>query len=277
MALTTEQIARYRRSLLLPEIGERGQRRLARSRVLLVGAGGLGSAAALYLVATGVGRLGVADGDRVELSNLQRQVLYRTTDVGRPKAEAARRALLALNPECEVVAHPVRVEPGNARELVAGYEVVVDAVDNLAARYAVNDACVAAGKPLVEAAVRGTGGHLTVFPAGGRPCYRCLFPAPPDRRARGGREAVPEAPEEPDGPPGVLNTAAGLLGMLEATEALKLLLGTGSTLVGQLLCVDLWVNDFRLLPVAAAPGCPVCGRGRDLSGRGDGPTGPCAG
>lgn len=244
MAFAAEQVARYRRSLLLPEIGEKGQRRLAGSRVLLVGAGGLGSAAALYLAAAGVGRLGIADGDRVELSNLQRQVLYRTVDVGRPKAEAARRVLSALNPECEVVAYPLEVGAAHARELVAEYEVVVDAVDNLAARYAVNDACVEAGRPLVEAAVRGTGGYVTVFPAGGRPCYRCLFP---------------ESPARPDEPSGVLNAAAGLLGTLEAAEALKLLLGAGSTLVGQLLCVDLWINDFRLLPVAAAPGCPVCG------------------
>lgn len=259
MTLTPEQTERYRRSLLLPEIGEEGQARLAEARVLVVGAGGLGSAAALYLAASGVGRLGIADGDRVELSNLQRQVLHRTADTGRAKTESAVHTLRALNPEVEVVPHPTAVSAQNAADLVSGYDVVVDAVDNLAARYLVNDACVRARRPLIEAAVGGTGGYLTTFLPGGQPCYRCLFPerATP---ASGRPEAIADAPVDP-GTGGMLPTLPGVIGVLQATEALKVLLGSGQILAGRLLHVDLWTNEFRLVPTAAAPGCPVCGNG----------------
>lgn len=257
MSLTPEQAERYRRSLLLPEVGEEGQARLAEARALVVGAGGLGSAAALYLAASGIGRLGIVDKDRVELSNLQRQILHRTADVGRAKAGSAARALRALNPEIEVVPYPVAVSEANAAELVSGYDVVVDAVDNLAARYLVNDACVRARRPLIEAGVSGTGGYLTTFLPDGRPCYRCLFPEAPALAAGG--------PEAPAGAPvhraagGILPTVPGVVGVLQATETLKVLLGSGATLAGRLLYVDLWTNEFRLVATAAAPGCPICG------------------
>lgn len=251
MILTPEQAARYRRTILLPEVGEIGQERLARAKVLVIGAGGLGSAAAFYLAAAGVGRVGVADGDRVELSNLQRQILHRTADLGRGKAESAARALRELNPEIEVIPHPAVVDEANAAELVAGYGVVVDAVDNLGTRYLVNEACVRTGIPLVEGGVSGTSGFLTTFPSGGRPCYRCLFPIPPATAAEGDSSAS-----------GVLGTVAGAIGVLQANEALKVLLGQGETLAGRLLHADLWTNEFRLVDVAPARGCPVCGTGR---------------
>ncbi len=247
MILAPERAVRYRRTMLLPEVGEAGQERLVGARVLVIGAGGLGSAAAFYLAAAGVGRVGIADGDRVELSNLPRQILHRTADLGRAKAESAARTLRELNPEIEVSPHPDAVNETNAAGLVAAYGVVVDAVDNLRTRYLVNEACVRTGTPLVEGGVSGTSGFLTTFPAGGRPCYRCLFPTP--ATGAGGDSPAP----------GVLGTVAGVIGVLQATEALKVLLGRGETLAGKLLQVDLWMNDFRLVEVAPAPGCPVCG------------------
>ncbi|MGE5553423.1 MAG: HesA/MoeB/ThiF family protein [Betaproteobacteria bacterium] len=252
MTLTAEQVARYCRTMLLPEVGEAGQNRLMGAKALVVGAGGLGSAAAFYLAAAGVGRLGIADGDRVELSNLQRQILHRTADLGRAKAESAARTLRELNPEIEVIPYSVVVDETNAAGLVAGYDVVVGAVDNLRARYLINEACVQAGIPLVEGAVSGTSGFVTTFPAGGRPCYRCLFPTQPPSR---------EAGESPG--PGVLGPTAGTIGVLQATEALKVLLGRGVALVGRLLHVDLWTNEFRLIDLVPAPECPVCGTARE--------------
>jgi adenylyltransferase/sulfurtransferase len=193
----------------------------------------------------------------VELSNLQRQVLHRTVDAGRAKTESAARTLRALNPDITVVPYPVAVSAANAAELVSGYDVVVDAVDNLAVRYLVNDACVSAPRPLIEAGVSGTGGYLTTFLPGGRPCYRCLFPEPP------GISGEPEIAGGTAGgraTGGILGTVPGVVGVLEATEALKVLLGRGATLAGHLLFVDLWTNDFRLVETAPAPGCPVCGK-----------------
>jgi adenylyltransferase/sulfurtransferase len=248
MALTEAQEQRYRRSILLPDIGVKGQEQLGRARVAVIGAGGLGSAALLHLAAAGIGRLEVVDGDRVELSNLQRQTLYRSADVGRLKASAAAGTLRALNPELAVVARAERLGAENARALVRGMDVVVDAVDTQAVRYLVNDACLAEGVPLVEAGIGGTGGFVTTILPGRGPCLRCVFPEPEDGGAAAGSRLA-----------GVFGPAPGVLGAVEAAEALKVVLGRGDTLCGKLLLLDLWTNDFRVVETAAAPGCPGCG------------------
>ena len=246
--LSFEEVVRYSRQITLPEVGLEGQRRLKSSSVLLVGAGGLGAPAALYLAAAGVGRIGLVDFDRVEPSNLHRQVLYDAGDVGAPKLEAAGRRLEALNPEVEVVAHATRLTAENALDLVRGYDVAVDGTDAFATRYVVNDACVLAGIPDVAASISRFEGQLSVYAAAGGPCYRCIFaePPPPDQ--------VPSCAEG-----GVLGVLPGLLGVLQATEALKLLLGIGEPLVGRLLIVDALGMRFRTLQFARDPNCPVCG------------------
>jgi molybdopterin/thiamine biosynthesis adenylyltransferase/rhodanese-related sulfurtransferase len=251
-AAGTDALARYRRQINLPEVGEAGQRRLRDTRVLLIGAGGLGSPAALYLAAAGVGTLGIVDDDRVERSNLHRQVLHTDAAIGLPKAYSAKLALAARNPEIRIVPHVVRLGDNNVAELIADYDLVVDGSDNFATRYRLNDACVAAGKPLVHAAIHRFEGQVTVIdPARGGPCYRCLFPEPPPP------ELAPSCSEA-----GVLGVLPGLIGLLQASEALKLALGIGTPLTGTLLCIDTLGNEFRRLRVAARPGCPVCGEHR---------------
>lgn len=248
MNLTEKQIERYSRQLLLPGVGGAGQRRLLSARVLVAGAGGLGSPVALYLAAAGVGHLGVVDSDTVELSNLQRQVLHRTRDLGRPKADSARETLTALNPEIEVVAHSMRLSAANARELIAGYDVVVDGSDNLATRYLLSDACVLTGKPLSHGGIlRFEGQAITLVPGRG-PCYRCLFPEPPPPGA------VPSCQEA-----GVLGPTAGVIGAIQATEVLKLILGIGDILYDRLLIYDGLAMSCRLLPVARRADCAACG------------------
>lgn len=247
--LSEAQRERYSRQLVLPEVGEEGQRRLLAARVLVLGAGGLGSPAALYLAAAGVGTIGLVDGDAVELSNLQRQILYSTAEVGLAKITCAGRRLTGLNGDVKVEPHLVRLSAETARSLVDGYDLVVDAVDNFVTRYLVNEACVAARKPLVEAGVLGFEGMLTVVLPGQGPCYRCLFPDPPPV------EAVPGTRQF-----GVLGTVAGVLGVLEAAEALKLILGRGDPLVGRMLMYDGLAARFREVSLARLPGCPVCGQ-----------------
>ena len=239
---------RYQRQVLLPEVGRGGQDRLARSSVLIVGVGGLGTPAATYLVAAGVGRVGLVDFDRVEETNLHRQVLYTTDDVGESKVDVAARRLAALNPEVDVVRHPARLGADNALDLVGAYDLVLDGTDTFATRYLVNDASVLTGTPNVFASVSRFDGQASVFGAPGGPCYRCLFPAPPPAGL------VPSCAEG-----GVLGVLPGLLGTLQATEALKLLLGIGAPLVGRLLLVDALGTQFRELSVDRDPACPVCG------------------
>lgn len=243
-----DHLARYRRQINLPEVGESGQRRLAESRVLVVGAGGLGCPAALYLAAAGVGTLGLVDDDHVERSNLHRQVLHTEADVGLPKVHSAQSALRARNPDIHVVAHHRRLDGDSAAALVADYDIILDGSDNFATRYRLNDACVAAAKPLIHAAIHRFEGQVTVIdPAGGGPCYRCLFPEPPPA------ELAPSCSEA-----GVLGVLPGQLGLIEATEALKLILGIGEPLRGTLLCVDTLTNSYRSLRVAPRADCPVC-------------------
>ncbi len=245
--LDSEEKQRYARHLALPEIGPSGQLGLARSRVLVVGCGGLGSPAALYLAAAGVGTLGLLDFDRVELSNLQRQVLFATSDIGRPKAEAARDRLLALNPRLTANAHVERLTAANALALLADYDVVVDGSDRLATRYLVNDACVIAGKPLVSAAIHRFEGQAMTWLPGQGGCYRCLFP---DSE----RAPVPNCAEA-----GVLGVLPGVMGSLQATEVVKILLGRGTPLVGRLLVYDALDLRFQELRFRRRADCAVCG------------------
>lgn len=247
---------RYARQVILPEIGRAGQARLARSRVLVIGAGALGTAALYYLAAAGVGTLGIADDDTLELSNLHRQILYTNGDVGRRKAEAAAERLRAFNPDIHAVPHPVRVTAENAVELMGDYELVVDATDRLEAKFLVNDACARAGRPLVHAAVLGFEARVAVFDAATGPCLRCLFPSPPDVPALTCAEA------------GVLGAITGITGSLQALEAIKWLLtdsdgkaGSGlETLLGRLWLLDGRTLHTRVIDLPRDPQCRICGQ-----------------
>jgi molybdopterin/thiamine biosynthesis adenylyltransferase/rhodanese-related sulfurtransferase len=247
-ALDPDEIRRYSRHLLLPEVGMEGQRRIKRARMLLVGAGGLGSPAALYLAAAGVGHISLVDFDEVDVSNLQRQVLHGTKDVGRPKVESARDRLLDLNPHLSLTLHATRLDSGNALELVGEHDLVVDGTDNFGTRYLLNDACVLAGRPNVHASVYRFEGQASVLATAEGPCYRCLYPSPP---------APGEVPSCAEG--GVLGVLPGLLGTVQATEAIKLAAGIGQPLVGRLLLVDALAMQFRTVKVRRDPSCPACG------------------
>ncbi len=258
MALSAQERARYERHLSLPQIGTAGQERLRATRVLVVGAGGLGSPAALYLAAAGIGTLGLVDFDRVELSNLQRQVLFASADVGRLKVEVARERLLALNPDITVLAHAVTLRAHNVREVMERYDIVLDGTDRLSTRYLVNDACVLLGKPLVTAAIhRFEGQAMTVVPGRG-PCYRCLFPRAPAAGVASCAEA------------GVLGVLPGVLGAIQASEVVKIAAGIGTPLIGRLLTYDALELRFTELPVSRRADCPVCGDQPDITSPQDG-------
>ena len=246
--LGAAELARYRRHLVLPGVGEQGQRRLAAARVLVVGAGGLGSPVAMYLAAAGVGHLGIVDDDRVDLTNLHRQLLHDTEDVGRAKTDAARERIAALNPHVEVATHETRLTSANALAILGGHDVVVDGSDNFATRYLVNDACVLLGIPNVHGSVARFEGQASIFAAAGGPCYRCLFPEPPPPGL------VPSCAEG-----GVLGVLPGLIGTIQATETLKLLLGIGETLAGRLLLLDALRMTTRTVALRRDPACPACG------------------
>ena len=248
LSLTPDEQARYGRHLVLPEIGPAGQARLKQASVLLVGLGGLGAPSALYLAAAGIGRLGLIDGDSVDRSNLQRQVLYREADVGRLKVEAARDHLQALNPHVQLDLYPERLTAANARERLAPYDVIVDGTDNFTTRYLVNDACVMPGKPNVYGAIFRFEGQASVFWAARGPCYRCLYPEPP---APG---TVPDCAEG-----GVLGVLPGLIGLIQATETIKLIVGAGQPLIGRLLLYQALGMQMRELRLVKDPACPVCG------------------
>jgi molybdopterin/thiamine biosynthesis adenylyltransferase/rhodanese-related sulfurtransferase len=247
-ALSTDESIRYSRHLILPEVGPQGQRRLKAGRVLLVGAGGLGSPAAMYLAAAGVGTLGIVDFDVVDTTNLQRQVIHGTPDVGRPKLDSARDRIAELNPHVTVEPHPVRLTSANAREIVRTYDVVIDGSDNFPTRYLVNDACVLEGKPCVYGSILRWEGQASVFWAGHGPCYRCLFAEPPPPGM------VPSCAEA-----GVLGVLPGIIGCVQALEAVKLLLGQGDSLAGRLLLFDALRLRFREMRLRRDPACPVCG------------------
>jgi sulfur-carrier protein adenylyltransferase/sulfurtransferase len=244
---TDEQIYRYSRHIILPDIGGAGQKKLLKARVLLVGAGGLGSPAAMYLGAAGVGTLGLVDFDRVDLSNLQRQLLHRTKDVGRLKLDSAEETINGLNPDVKVVKHQVVLTSENVMDVIKDYDLVVNGTDNFPTRYLVNDACVFAGKPLVDGSIFMFEGQATVYDAKRGPCYRCLFPTPPPPGE------VPSCQEA-----GVLGVLPGIIGSIEAVEAIKLILGKGEPLVGRLLLFDALAMEFREMKVEKDPDCPVC-------------------
>ncbi|WP_299441448.1 molybdopterin-synthase adenylyltransferase MoeB [uncultured Rhodospira sp.] len=245
-----QQIRRYARHIVLREVGGVGQARLLDARVLVIGAGGLGSPLVLYLAAAGVGTIGVVDDDTVDLSNLQRQVLHGGDDVGTPKVESAHRAVARINPDVRLVPHKTRLTVDTVEALVAGYDIVCDGSDNIPTRFLLNDACHFAGKTLVSAAVLRFDGQLSVYRThAGGPCYRCVFPTPPPP------DAVPSCGEA-----GVLGAVAGVMGSMQATEAIKEILGIGTSMAGRLLIFDALSGDLRTVTLRPDPDCPLCGR-----------------
>lgn len=246
---SSEEIRRYGRHLIMPEVGMEGQKKLKSARVLIVGAGGLGSPLCLYLAAAGIGRIGLLDFDRVEQSNLQRQVIYSVRDVGRPKLEAAKDRILELNPNIQVENHEVRLTSQNALDIIKNYDLVVDGTDNFPTRYLVNDACVLLGKPNVYGSIFRFEGQISVFDAKRGPCYRCLYPQPPPPGL------VPSCAEG-----GVLGILPGVVGTLQAVETIKIILGKGDSLVGRLLLFDALRMSFKELQLQKDPQCPICGK-----------------
>jgi molybdopterin/thiamine biosynthesis adenylyltransferase/rhodanese-related sulfurtransferase/molybdopterin converting factor small subunit len=246
--LSNEEVQRYSRHLIIPEVGVEGQQRLKKARVVCIGAGGLGSPASLYLAAAGVGTLGLVDFDVVDFSNLQRQVLFSTGDVGRPKVQAAAARLSGLNPEVRLVVHETPLSSANALDILRDYDVVVDGADNFPTRYLVNDACVLLGKPNAYGSIFRFDGQASVFATKGGPCYRCLYPEPPPPGL------VPSCAEG-----GVLGVLPGIIGTIQATEAIKVILGIGNTLAGRLLLLDALSMEFRTMKLRRDPACPVCG------------------
>jgi sulfur-carrier protein adenylyltransferase/sulfurtransferase len=245
---TPEQLIRYSRHFLLPEVGEEGQAKLLQAKALLVGAGGLGSPAAYYLAAAGVGTLGIIDNDVVDISNLQRQILHANDRVGKPKVESAKQTLEALNPDVKVIPYQAKLTSENIMDILKDYDLVVDGCDNFPTRYLVNDACVLAGKPNVHGSIFQFEGQATVFYPGKGPCYRCLYPEPPPA------EMAPSCAEA-----GVLGVLPGLIGVIEALEAIKIILGKGDTLVGRLVHFNTLTMEINTLKLRRDPSCPLCG------------------
>jgi len=253
-ALSKQEVLRYSRHLIMPEVGMDGQLKLKQAKVLLIGTGGLGAPLGLYLAAAGVGRIGVVDFDTVDFTNLQRQVMFSTSDVGKRKIEAARERLANLNPEIQIDAHETRLTSENALEILRDYDIVVDGTDNFPTRYLVNDACVLLGKPNVYGSIFRFEGQATVFGYPGGPCYRCLYPEPPPPGL------VPSCAEG-----GVLGVLPGIIGAIQAVETLKLILGKGDFLVGRLLQFDALAMRFREFKLRKDPACPICGEKRSIT------------
>jgi len=247
--LTTDDLSRYARHLILPEVGMEGQQKLKAARVLCVGTGGLGSPLALYLTAAGIGTLGLVDFDVVDTSNLQRQIIHSTKDVGRKKLDSAAEKLMALNPSIKIVKHETMLTSANALEILKDYDIVADGTDNFPTRYLINDACVLLGKPNVYGSIFRFEGQASVFATADGPCYRCLYPDPPPPGL------VPSCAEG-----GVLGILPGLVGVIQATEVIKLILGKGESLIGRLLLVDALAMRFRELKLRKNPECPICGQ-----------------
>ncbi len=249
MVLSDEQLERYSRHILLPEIGVRGQKQLLASRVLIVGAGGLGAPAAMYLAAAGIGTIGIADPDVVERSNLQRQIIHTTDDLGKPKVQSAAETIRSLNPDVTVIPYQTTLHSGNIREIIREYDFILDGTDNFAAKFLINDACVLERKPFCHAGIlRFTGQLMTYVPDRG-PCYRCIFEAPPPANA------VPSCREA-----GVIGAMAGVIGSMQALEAVKFLTGQGELLTGKMLIFDALTMNWRTVRIPApSPHCPICG------------------
>jgi molybdopterin/thiamine biosynthesis adenylyltransferase len=253
--LTAEQRDRYSRHLLLPEVGAEGQQKLLDAKVLLLGAGGLGSPTGLYLAAAGVGTLGIVDDDTVDLSNLQRQVIHNSNRVGVPKVDSAEETITALNPDVKVNKYAVRLGPDNIMDILPGYDVIVDGLDNFPSRYLLNDATVRLQIPVVSAAILGFEGQLSVFKPYDGPCYRCLFPTPPPA------DMAPSC-----GANGVLGVLPGTMGLLQATEVIKLILGEGDPAIGRLLMYDALAATLSEVKIRRDPNCPICSREPDEIG-----------
>ncbi len=247
LALTPDQVKRYSRHIIMGDVGSKGQRNLIQSKALIIGAGGLGSPSAIYLTLAGVGTIGIVDFDVVEISNLQRQILHHTADIGRTKLQSAQDNLKAYNPDVNVVMHEERLESSNAMEIFSQYDLIINGADNFATRYLVNDAAYLLGKPLVDGSILIFDGQATVF-IPGEGCYRCLFPSPPPPGM------VPNCAEA-----GVLGALTGLVGSIQATEALKLILGIGESLSSRLLLIDALSMSFREVRLKRNPDCPLCG------------------
>jgi len=245
---SNEQIERYSRHIILKEVGGMGQTKLLESKILLIGAGGLGSPAGLYLAAAGVGTLGFVDDDVVDLSNLQRQILHGMSDIGRPKTESAKDTISEINPDVNVIPHSTRITSENAFSILEPYDLIVDGCDNMPTRYLLNDACVMLGKPIVHGSIFQFEGQVTVFYPGKGPCYRCLYPEPPPPGM------VPSCQEA-----GVFGILPGIIGTAQAIEAIKILLDIGESLVGSLLLFNALKMDFKKLKLRQDPQCPVCG------------------
>jgi adenylyltransferase/sulfurtransferase len=246
--LTPDQIRRYHRHIIMPQVGPVGQRKLLNSKVLLLGAGGLGSPAALYLAAAGVGTLGIVDFDVVDVSNLQRQILHRTDAIGKLKVDSAAETIHGINPDVEVVKYPVALSSENVFDIIKDYDLIVDGTDNFPVRYLINDAAVMTKKTVVHGSIFQFDGQVTVFKPFDGPCYRCLFPQPPPPGA------VPNCAEA-----GVLGVLPGIVGCIEAVEAMKLILGQGDPLIGRLLIFDALAMEFSEVKIRRDPNCPVCG------------------
>lgn len=249
MSLREDQIERYSRQIILPDVGGKGQEKILKARVLVIGAGGLGSPCALYLASAGVGKLGIVDSDKVELNNLQRQIIHSTQNVGKLKVDSAKERLNAVNTDIEVTPYNIRLTSQNIMDVIRDYDMVVDGSDNFPTRYLVNDACVLSRKPFSHGGIfRFDGQAITVFPGEG-PCYRCLFPEPPPPGL------VPSCQEA-----GILGAVAGVIGTIQANEVLKYILGLGDLLVGKLLVFNALNSSFRQVKVPKDPNCPVCGK-----------------
>ena len=253
MAFTNEQLERYSRHIILKEIGVKGQKKLLNAKVLIIGAGGLGAPAALYLAAAGVGTIGIADADVVDLSNLQRQVIHATADIGKPKVESAKESMLAINPDITVNTYQEFIYSGNIAEIIADYDFILDGTDNFPAKFLINDACVLAGKPFCHAGIIRFSGQLMTYVPGQGPCYRCVFKNPPPR------DAVPTCKQA-----GVIGAMAGVIGCLQAMEAVKYITGAGELLTGRLLTYDALKMSFRTVKVPRDCNCAVCSEHRTI-------------
>ena len=248
MAMTDEQIERYSRHIILKEVGAKGQKKLLNSKVLIIGAGGLGAPAALYLAAAGVGHIGIVDADEVDLSNLQRQVIHSTADIGKAKVKSAKESMVAINPDVEVTTYRMFVDATNVRELIREYDFIIDGTDNFPAKFLINDACVLEKKPFSHAGIIRFQGQLMTYVPGEGPCYRCVFKNPPPK------DAVPTCKQA-----GVIGAMAGTIGTLQAMEAIKYIIGKGELLTGKLLTYDALKMDFRKINFKRDCNCAVCG------------------
>ena len=248
MAFTNEQLERYSRHIILKEVGVKGQKKLLNAKVLIIGAGGLGAPAAMYLAAAGVGTIGIADADVVDLSNLQRQIIHATEDVNKPKVQSAKETIEKMNPDVTVNTYRVFVDSSNILDLIKDYDFVIDGTDNFPAKFLINDACVMAKKPFCHAGIIRFRGQLMTYVPGQGPCYRCVFKDPPPK------DAVPTCKQA-----GVVGAMGGVIGSLQAMEAIKFIVGQGDLLTGNLLTYDALKNDFRKVKLPPNPDCPICG------------------